>query len=47
LLSDLATIAKNTVEMQNEPQSARFDKITQPTASQQHALDLLGLKLAL
>lgn len=47
LLSDLATITKNTVEMKNEPQSARFDKITQPTASQQHALGLLGVKLAL
>jgi transposase len=47
LLSDLATITKNTVEMKNEPQSARFDKITQPTALQQHALGLLGIKLAL
>jgi len=47
LLSDLATITKNTVEMKNEPQSARFDKITQPTALQQHALGLLGVKLAL
>jgi len=47
LLADLATITKNTVEMKNEPQSARFDKITQPTASQQHAIDLLGVKLAL
>ena len=47
LLSDLATIVKNTVEMKNEPRSERFDKITQPTALQQRALDLLGVKLAL
>lgn len=47
LLSDLATITKNTVEMKNEPKSARFDKITQPTALQQRALNLLGVKLAL
>jgi len=47
LLSDLATITKNTVEMKNEPQSARFDKITQPTNLQQQALSLLGVKLAL
>lgn len=47
LLSDLATIVKNTVEMKNEPRSARFDKITQPTSSQQKAFNLLGVNLAL
>jgi transposase len=45
LLSDLATIVKNTIEMKNEPRNDRFNKITQPTAVQQHALDLLGVKL--
>jgi len=47
LLSDLATITKNTVAMKNEPQSTMFEKITHPTVLQQHALDLLGVKLAL
>jgi transposase len=45
LLSDLATIVKNTIEMKNEPRNDRFNKITQPTAVQQNALDLLGVKL--
>jgi transposase len=47
LLSDLATIVKNTVEMKNEHRSARFNKITQPTSSQQKAFNLLGVNLAL
>jgi len=47
LLLDLATIVKNTITMKNEPQSASFEKITQPTALQQKALDLLGVKLVL
>jgi len=47
LLSDLATITKNTVEMKNEIQSTMFEKITQPTSLQQRALDLLGVKLAM
>jgi len=47
LLSDLATITKNTVAMKIEPQSTMFEKITHPTVLQQHALDLLGVKLAL
>jgi transposase len=46
LLLDLATIVKNTITMKNDPQST-FEKITQPTASQQKALDLLGVKLVL
>lgn len=47
LLSDLATIVKNTVKIKSEPRSESFDKITQPTDLQQRALDLLGVKLAL
>ena len=47
LLLDLATIVKNTITMKNDPQIAGFEKITQPTALQQHALDLLGVKLLL
>jgi hypothetical protein len=46
LLSDLATIARNTVEVkrtQKEP--VRFEKVTQPTRVQQRALDLLGVRL--
>jgi hypothetical protein len=46
LLADLATIARNTVEVKpvtGEP--ARFEKITQPTPLQQRALDLLGTRL--
>jgi hypothetical protein len=45
LLSDLATITKSTIEMKNKLRNERFNKITQPTALQQHALDLLGVKL--
>lgn len=47
LLLDLATIVKNMITMKNDPQSASFEKITQPTALQQKALDLLGVKLIL
>jgi hypothetical protein len=47
LLLDLATIVKNRITMKNDPQISAFDKITQPTALQQHALDLLGVKLLL
>lgn len=46
LLSDLATIARNTVEVKrtdNEP--VKFEKVTQPTPLQQRALDLLGVGL--
>ncbi|MFZ0613292.1 MAG: IS1634 family transposase [Desulfobacterales bacterium] len=46
LLSDLATIVKNTVKMKNGTTSESFEKITQPTALQQRALELLGVKLA-
>lgn len=46
LLEDLSTIAKNTVEIQNAPQSGRFYKLTQPTNLQQRALNLLEVKLA-
>jgi hypothetical protein len=47
LLTDLATIARNTVEVRQADEAARFDKITRPTAVQQRALDLLGVKLIL
>lgn len=47
LLLDLATIVKNTIRIKNDPEIAGFEKITQPTALQQHALDLLGVKLLL
>jgi hypothetical protein len=45
LLTDLATIARNTVEVRQDDAAARFDKITRPTAVQQRALDLLAVKL--
>jgi hypothetical protein len=46
LLTDLATITKNTVEVKpirNDP--ARFEKLTRPTPLQQRAFDLLGVRL--
>jgi hypothetical protein len=46
LLADLATITKNTVEVErigNDP--VTFEKLTRPTPLQQRALDLLGVKL--
>jgi len=46
LLSDLATIARNTVEVKRtDKEPVRFDKVTQPTPLQQRALDLLGVGL--
>ncbi len=47
LLTDLATISRNTVEIRQTDESMRFNKITRPTAVQQRALDLLGVKLIL
>ena len=47
LLTDLAAITRNTVEIRQTDESMRFDKITRPTAVQQRALDLLGVKLIL
>lgn len=47
LLTDLATITRNTVEIRQTDESMRFDKITRPTAVQHRALDLLGVKLIL
>jgi len=47
LLADLATITKNTVEVErigNDP--VTFEKLARPTRLQQRALDLLGVKLA-
>ena len=41
LLDDLATITRNTVEINSE----RFDKITVPTALQQKAMKLLKVRL--
>jgi hypothetical protein len=45
LLMDLATINKNTVEVKEDSESVRFEKLTRPTPLQQRALDLLGVKL--
>lgn len=46
LLSDLATIARNTVEVKRtDSEPVKFEKITQPTRVQQRALDLLGVGL--
>jgi transposase len=46
LLSDLATIARNTVEVKRtHSEPVRFEKVTQPTRVQQRALDLLGVRL--
>jgi transposase len=42
LLSDLATIVKNRMTPKNQAMAV-FDKITTPSALQQHAFDLLGL----
>jgi hypothetical protein len=47
LLSDLATITRNTVEVREFADTARFEKITRPTPLQQRALDLLGVRLIL
>lgn len=47
LLTDLATIARNTVEVKESAEIARFEKLTRPTPVQQRALDLLGVKLIL
>ncbi len=44
LLADLATIAKNRIQP-NLPGAEPFEKTTQPTDSQQRALDLLGVHL--
>ena len=45
LLDDLATIVKNTVSTTIANKSFIFEKITQPTAIQQRAIDLLGIRL--
>jgi transposase len=46
LLSDLATIARNTLEVKRtDKEPVRFDKVTQPTPLQQRALGLLGVGL--
>ena len=46
LLSDLATIARNTVEVKRtDKEPVKFEKVTQPTPLQQRALDLLGVGL--
>jgi transposase len=42
LLADLATIAKNTIQP-TDSAAAAFEMLTQPTALQQRAFDLLGL----
>jgi hypothetical protein len=46
LLDDLATLARNTVQVKSANQDpVTFDKLTQCTPVQQRALDLLGVKL--
>jgi Transposase DDE domain len=46
LLSDLATIARNTVEVKpTNKEPVTFEKVTQPTLLQRRALDLLGVRL--
>lgn len=45
LLMDLGTINRNTVEVKETHESVMFEKTTRPTALQQQALDLLGVKL--
>ncbi|MBD0363695.1 MAG: IS1634 family transposase [Coleofasciculus sp. C3-bin4] len=47
LLTDLATIVKNRVQPKLPGVSLSFDKITNPTPSQQAALDLLGVSLCM
>jgi hypothetical protein len=44
LLADLATIVKNRIEP-TIAGAAPFDQITRPTPLQQHALELLGVRL--
>lgn len=46
LLGDLATIVKNRIQPK-EQNIAAFDMLTQPTAVQQRALDLLGVSVRL
>jgi transposase len=46
LLGDLATIVKNRIQPTGK-HIAVFDMLTQPTAIQQHAFDLLGVSLRL
>ncbi len=45
LLDDLATITHNKIQINLQGERVTFDKITQPTALQQKALDLLGVSL--
>ena len=45
LLNDLATIAHNKIQINLQGERVIFDKITQPTALQQKALDLLDVSL--
>ena len=45
LLLDLATINRNTIEVKEDTESARFEKLTRPTSVQQRALELLGVNL--
>jgi hypothetical protein len=46
LLGDLATIVKNRIQPSDQPIAA-FTMLTQPTALQQRALDLLSVTLRL
>ncbi|CDN14639.1 Mobile element protein [Richelia intracellularis] len=45
LLDDFATIVKHTISTTIGSKSFVFEKITQPTAIQQRAIDLLGISM--
>ncbi len=45
LLNDLATITQNKIQINLQGERVTFDNITQPTALQQKALDLLSVSL--
>ncbi len=45
LLKDLGTITHNKIQINLKRETVSFEKITQPTALQQKALDLLGVSL--
>ncbi|CDN15375.1 Mobile element protein [Richelia intracellularis] len=44
-MDDLATIVKNTISTTIVSKSFVFEKITQPKAIQQIAIDLLGISM--
>ncbi|CDN16124.1 Mobile element protein [Richelia intracellularis] len=44
-MDDLATIVKNTISTTIASKSFVFEKITQPTAIQQRAIDVIGISM--